>query len=705
MWYSNYVQKKKIINFRPLFYCFISYGFAIVFAGKLFSGYFAYLALFLSIVLFGFALAWKRKAFLEFSVCAVAIILGLGSFFVSVGKYNNSKQYNFEVTTSGTVSQVRENNSGQQIVLDNVFINNSKQNFSVYVFNFESSLAVGDRIEFSAFLNRVVPFNLGKFSSFYYNNNIFYTATLSEETSVSHQAGNLPLREQIKQKTLSSFMSVMPKEIAYIAYGAMFGDASGISSDIYSSFRDSGIIHILSVSGMHMVIVVAIINFLLKKFNINRYARFSIFSAFLLFYAYLCSFNITVVRSMIMSLALIFGTSFGKRYDMLSAIGLSGLLILIVKPLSIFDIGFQLSFLSVFMIAGFAKPIAKFLQSKGLSQKLSAALGTSIAVQVGLFPLTIQHFGQFPLAGTLANLIAVPIFELGFVLAFILNIFLLVLPFLSFLLFPISFLFSTTIWLSNFFASIDFLLIKGYIPSGIIVLIFLLITFISSKFVMASKKAKAPIFAALIVACICFTAIDLAPKTYNNITVFQASYANSYSTIFITKNENVLVSDFKDISYLSTFVNKARISKFNIVVLANAYNQENFEQFKLQFQTNLVLAHGENFESETFSINHQSLTTGKKVPVLNVFGYSGIMLQNKLTVAEQNHLNLINANSSFNFLVKWQETTANLQADYLATKNSLTTPNLEFKQLNNWYFELNNGKINFVRSLNWNLLI
>lgn len=693
------MQKKKIINFRPLFYCFISYGFAIIFAGKLFSGHFAYTALFFSLILVGFLLAFYKKAFLEFSLCAVAIMLGLSSFFVSLNKYSLATSYDTPVVVSGTIASVRDYSSGQQIVLNNIKIDDTNKSFSISLFNYEAVFSVGDYLEIQTNLSKVTPFNLDKFSSYYYNNNIFYTATYSNSIMINHTKTSLPLKEQIKQSTLNAFLSVMPKEIAHIAYGAMFGDASGISADIYSSFRDSGIIHILSVSGMHMVIVVGIVDFFLRKSKLNKYARFSIFASCLIFYSYLCSFNVTVVRSCLMSLILIFGSSFGKRYDMLNAIGLSGLAILVFKPLMIFDIGFQFSYLSVFMIAGFSKPISNFLQKKGLNQKLSIALGTSLAVQAGLFPLTLKYFGQFPLAGTIANLIAVPIFELGFVIAFVLNIVLMFLPFLTFLLLPISFLFGLTIQISNFLASIDFLLISGYLPSSIIILFFLLIVFIASPFVMLRKNFKQPLILLLALMCFVFCFVDLKPKQYHNLTIFQANYGSANSTIFATENERILISDFKDINHLSVYLHQARLKSFNILVLAEDYSQQNLEEFKQKFDIDLILNPNEAFDSKTFSIDYLTLSE-KNFPIIKIYGYKTLMLPSSLSLQEENHLNLIKNSLNSNIVLQWQTSNINFNADYIITKNSLSSPDLKFEELNNWYFELKNGKINFVRSLN-----
>ncbi len=661
-----------------------------------------YILLFALAILIATVFCVTKKNFAPLIIIACFVGLGLGNFVISTNNFNNAQQFEAQQQVSGRIVSVRNYSSSQSLVLSNVTIGEAKAgNISVYIVN--GNLMLGEKLTFNADVNKVNLFDLGKFSSFYYNNKIFYTTQITESDILQQTQTNLSLKEKIKSKTLTTFLKAMPQDSAYVAYGALFGDTNQIDKNIVESFSKSGIVHILSVSGMHIAFVVAILNFFLSKTKLNKSFRLAFFGFALFFYSYLCSFNLTVVRSSIMGFVLILSTSFGKRYDMLTSIGLSGLIVLMLKPLSVFDIGFQLSYISVFMIAAFSKNISLFFQKLRLPRFISAPLAISLSVQIGIFPLLLKHFNQFSFVSVFSNLVIVPVFEVAFILIFVINIITMVLPFLSFLLLPPAFLINFVVSLSNLFSSASSLIVTAQPESSIFITLFLVAVFVLSGFVMLKRQHKIVLINAILALALILTGIEMLPKSYNNFTVFQAHKSNAHNSIFYTQNEFLLVTDLKDLPYLIKFANTSKIKTFDVVLLTENYNLQNLEDFKQLYPHAKLLTHGESFNGNVFNISYITVYNNVNLPLIYAGGYKSLILNKALSVQQHQQLQYANYLHQVNLCISWQNQQPDFQCDFLIFSNTLKAPLKEFTQLNNWFFELKHATINAVRSLDWNL--
>ena len=144
-----------------------------------------------------------------------------------------------------------------------------------------------------------------------------------------------------------------------VAYAMLFGDSSYLNPDVKESFRATGIAHLLAVSGLHVSIIVLLINFILRKFKINIRLNIAFSLCFLIIYAYFCDFSISVIRASLMALFSLYAIYRGKAYDNLSVLSLVAMMILLVNPLQMFDISFVLSFSAVLSIVLLMKPFER----------------------------------------------------------------------------------------------------------------------------------------------------------------------------------------------------------------------------------------------------------------------------------------------------------------------------------------------------------
>lgn len=186
-----------------------------------------------------------------------------------------------------------------------------------------------------------------------------------------------------------------------------------ITDDQRDQFANSGIMHILSVSGLHVGIVFMLTNYLL--FFLNRKDRLqflkpTICIAVIWFYAIITGLAPPVCRASLMFTLIILGKLTRHQSNTYNTLAIAAFFLLLANPRLLFDVGFQLSFSAVAGIIYF-QPYFKdiYLPSNKLSRYTWDLLTISIAAQLATAPLTIYYFHKFPNYFLLSNLIAIPI--------------------------------------------------------------------------------------------------------------------------------------------------------------------------------------------------------------------------------------------------------------------------------------------------------
>ena len=120
-----------------------------------------------------------------------------------------------------------------------------------------------------------------------------------------------------------------------------------LSFDIQDSFRDAGLAHILAASGFHVSLLLGFVLWLTKKLSSGWRLSLGIIS--LLFYLTLTGFYPSVLRASFMGLGVLIALlDDNRRVNIFASLFLTGFILLLINPLWIWDLGFQLSFLATF---------------------------------------------------------------------------------------------------------------------------------------------------------------------------------------------------------------------------------------------------------------------------------------------------------------------------------------------------------------------
>ncbi|MGB0892592.1 MAG: ComEC/Rec2 family competence protein, partial [Flavobacteriaceae bacterium] len=192
----------------------------------------------------------------------------------------------------------------------------------------------------------------------------------------------------------------------------LLGQRQDISKELITEYSRAGAIHILAVSGLHVGVIMFVLSFLLKpieRFKKGRFLKACLIVLFLWIFAFIAGLSASVVRAVTMFTFLTIGNIFSAKTNVKFSIITSMLFLLLIKPMFLFDVGFQLSYLAVFGII-WIQPKLYAIWSPKLKfiDKLWQLITVSIAAQAGILPLSIYYFNQFPSLFILSNLVIIP---------------------------------------------------------------------------------------------------------------------------------------------------------------------------------------------------------------------------------------------------------------------------------------------------------
>lgn len=201
-------------------------------------------------------------------------------------------------------------------------------------------------------------------------------------------------------------------ETAALVDALCFNVTSGIDPALYEDLRRSGTLHIVSTSGLHVVIVASAVGFALAQLPLARVLRLLVLFGALVLYAAASGFRPPIVRAVAMVMLGLAAYLFRREPDGASAIAASGIGYLAWSPDSVADIGFQLSYVATaaLVLASYREEPGPTAWSRVLIQPALRVAHASLVATLALAPLLAYHFGQVSLVGPVANvLIAAPV--------------------------------------------------------------------------------------------------------------------------------------------------------------------------------------------------------------------------------------------------------------------------------------------------------
>lgn len=206
--------------------------------------------------------------------------------------------------------------------------------------------------------------------------------------------------------------TLFPKHIGLVK-ALILGEKNELRPQIQREFQRSGLSHLMAVSGLHVGILLAPIMLLLPWARMQSWRSLVLLvttAGLLFFYAWLLDFPPSVVRASLMAVLFLLGSLFALAAHPVNILSAAALVILLVDPHALFNIGFQLSFGAVLAIILFLTPIQMRLYERfgaGWKTKLATLVLLTVIIQLALSPVLVFYFGEISVIAPLANLPAV----------------------------------------------------------------------------------------------------------------------------------------------------------------------------------------------------------------------------------------------------------------------------------------------------------
>lgn len=216
----------------------------------------------------------------------------------------------------------------------------------------------------------------------------------------------------IRLKIVDIINRTLPEQQAGLLNGMLIGYRDGLTEEVEEAFSDSGLVHIMAVSGANIAFIILPFAFIFKKLKMKPELAHSLTIAVVIFFVFITGFSPSVFRAAIMSITVLVGKIIKRETDTAAAISFSAIILLITNPYNIFDVGFQLSYSATISLVLFCRNIDRIFERIHMPKYIREALAVTVAAQIGVIPITVYHFNNICLISPLSNLLAAPTLEL-----------------------------------------------------------------------------------------------------------------------------------------------------------------------------------------------------------------------------------------------------------------------------------------------------
>lgn len=423
-------------------------------------------------------LFWKNRIIRIIALAGLFLFLALWRYSVSLSENTPDKIWFYNgqtMTVFGKIinePDVRRNNVKYIIETQNLALpqNQIISGKILITENLYPRYNYGDEIKIACDLKAPEPFNNFSYDRYLARYDIYSVCYYGSIELVKREQGNW-LYEKIfnlKNKLREKIDFGLPEPESALARAIMLGDKKGIPDNLREKFSQTGVSHIVAISGMHISILAGMIMLMLLGLGLWRKHAFYFATAFLVIYIILIGAPASAMRAGLMGFLVLWALSLGRLNKITNSLVLAAAILLLINPrLLRDDIGFQLSFLAVLGIV-YIHPLLNNFFDKIKVPKLKGIrdiLNITIAAQVFTLPIIAINFSQVSIIAPLANLLIIWILPILMVAVLIGLFFSFLLPNFSAILFlPAKIILQYIIFITDFlsrapyaYAEIDYL--------------------------------------------------------------------------------------------------------------------------------------------------------------------------------------------------------------------------------------------------------
>lgn len=260
------------------------------------------------------------------------------------------------------------------------------------------------------------------YQSYLAKDDIYYQMYFPGVTIVSHDKGNIIAEKlfALKRWLMQNISAHIAEPKSSLAGGITLGTKQSLGDELLQKFRDTGVAHIVVLSGYNIAVVAGVISRLVvfMPFSI----RLLMSAMGIILFSVMVGGGATVVRATIMALIVIIARVLGREGDALRALVLAGALMVFVNPMIlIHDVSFQLSFSATLALVTLVPVIEKYFTFIS-SRVFREIIVTTFSTQIFVLPLILYHMGSVSIIGLVANIFILPVVPLAMLVVALVSI-------------------------------------------------------------------------------------------------------------------------------------------------------------------------------------------------------------------------------------------------------------------------------------------
>lgn len=299
----------------------------------------------------------------------------------------------------------------------------------------------GDFVEIRGFLIEPIEFETFSYKNYlslYGVYSVMYRPRIKWISS-GHGNGLFATLFAMKDVFEAQLNKLYPEPMASFEAGLLTGSRKGIPEDLMIDFNLTGLTHIIAISGYNISLIIVLISSLFKNFS--RKAKIPIIIIFIILFTFFVGASAAVVRASIMGIIAVLALWFGRQSQIMNALLLSAFIMTLWKPQTLlYDVGFQLSFLATLGLIVTGNRIQEFFSFVPETLGLQESFAMTFSAQVFALPVILFNFKRLSIISPIANIAIVAFIPIAMLFGFVSVI-------LSFIYFPLGFIFSFPAWL------------------------------------------------------------------------------------------------------------------------------------------------------------------------------------------------------------------------------------------------------------------
>ena len=373
----------------------------------------------------------------------------------------------------------------------------------IYDTNFASTIKIGSTMVLKNATKKIIPYNeqSRKYCNYLYDQQIYYEQYCNKSNSILISSTNsLSILSKMINKLQEKILNILRTNILNIqslsiAQALLIGYRKDIDKALLQMYSNTGVIHIIAISGMHLGLIYGILLLVFNKLKqikfIHKTIRPLIILGIIWIFTLLAGAAPSIARASILFTIILLADILDKKNYSYNTLAVAAIILLMIRPNNLWDIGFQLSYSAVLSIMIYYKPIKSIFNFQNkVFEFLWSSISICIAAQILTFPFILFYFKQFPVLFIFTNLLVVTISSL----VLYLELFLIMIYKIDFLAkwtgVSIDFLISTMNNIVIYFSNLSYSSINNISSNLLIVLnIYLIIFCLTSWLLFKSPKS------------------------------------------------------------------------------------------------------------------------------------------------------------------------------------------------------------------------